>query len=101
MSRAAPAGSDTVDWGGLGAQLTLIPNPFTIVSNGGRNVSVSKAVAGDFLCRCAFDVESLEAEIEKLKQSGRASFDLACTIDHDGKRAVAFTGTYVVHATHS
>ena len=60
-------------------------------------VQYRKAVAGDFLCRCAFDVESLEAEIERFRESGRASFDLACTIDHGGKRAVAFTGKYVVH----
>jgi len=64
-------------------------------------VQYRKAVAGDFVCRCAFDPEALEAELEQFKTSGRTSFDLACTIDHDGKRAVAFTGRYVVHAKHS
>jgi thioesterase domain-containing protein len=61
-------------------------------------VQYRKAVAGDFVCRCVFDAEALEAVFDELKKSGRASFDLACTIDHDGKRAVAFTGKYVVHA---
>jgi thioesterase domain-containing protein len=61
-------------------------------------VQYRKAVAGDFVCRCVFDAEALEAVFDEFKKSGRASFDLACTIDHDGKRAVAFTGKYVVHA---
>ena len=61
-------------------------------------VQYRKAVAGDFVCRCATDGESLDSGLEKFKESGRASFDLACTIDHDGKRAVAFTARYVVHA---
>jgi thioesterase domain-containing protein len=61
-------------------------------------VQYRKAVAGDFVCRCTTDVESVEAGLRKFKESGRASFDLACTVDHDGKRAVAFTGKYVVHA---
>jgi thioesterase domain-containing protein len=63
-------------------------------------VQYRKAVAGDFVCRCALEPGALEAELEQLKESGRATFDLACTIDHDGKRAVAFTGRYVVHAKH-
>jgi thioesterase domain-containing protein len=61
-------------------------------------VQYRKAVASDFVCRCTTDVASMEAGLEKFKESGRANFDLACTIDHDGKRAVAFTGKYVVHA---
>ena len=61
-------------------------------------VQYRKAVAGDFVCRCTTDAESLASGLAKFEQSGRASFDLACTIDHDGKRAVAFTGKYVVHA---
>ena len=64
-------------------------------------VQYRKAVAGDFVCRCTTDAASLDAGLENLKKSGRASFDLACTIDHDGKRAVAFTGKYVVHAKDS
>jgi thioesterase domain-containing protein len=64
-------------------------------------VQYRKAVAGDFVCRCVTEVEALDAGIEELKVAGRASFDLACTIDHDGKRAVAFTGRYVVHAKQS
>ena len=61
-------------------------------------VQYRKAVAGDFVCRCTTDAEALDAGLVQLKESGRASFDLACTIDHDGKRAVAFTGRYVVRA---
>jgi thioesterase domain-containing protein len=61
-------------------------------------VQYRKAVAGDFVCRCMPDAESLEAGLEEFKASGRASFDLACTIDYEGKRAVAFTGKYIVHA---
>ncbi|HET7607508.1 MAG TPA: YiiD C-terminal domain-containing protein [Gammaproteobacteria bacterium] len=64
-------------------------------------VQYRKAVAGDFVCRCTFDAAALEAELEQFKESGRASFDLACTIDHGGKRAVAFTGKYVIHAKRS
>ena len=64
-------------------------------------VQYRKAVAGDFVCRCAFDAEAFEPELEEFKASGRASFDLACTIDYDGKRAVAFTGRYVVHQKRS
>jgi thioesterase domain-containing protein len=64
-------------------------------------VQYRKAVAGDFVCRCAPDADSLAAGLDEFKASGRASFDLACTIDRDGKRAVAFTGKYVVHAKRS
>jgi thioesterase domain-containing protein len=64
-------------------------------------VQYRKAVAGDFVCRCMTDAEALEAGAGQFKESGRGSFDLACTIDHDGKRAVAFTGRYVVRAKHS
>ncbi|HEY3517653.1 MAG TPA: YiiD C-terminal domain-containing protein [Gammaproteobacteria bacterium] len=64
-------------------------------------VQYRKAVASDFVCRCVADAEALNAGLEQFKKSGRASFDLACTIDHDGKRAVAFTGRYVVHAKQS
>ena len=49
----------------------------------------------------AFDAAAVEGELENFKESGRASFDVACTIDHGGKRAVAFTGKYVVHAKRS
>jgi thioesterase domain-containing protein len=64
-------------------------------------VQYRKAVAADFICRCTTDAGQLDAGLTTFKESGRASFDLACTIDHDGKRAVAFTGKYVVHAKHS
>jgi thioesterase domain-containing protein len=64
-------------------------------------VQYRKAVASDFVCRCVPDAAALEAGLEQFKESGRASFELECTIDHSGKRAVAFTGRYVVHAKQS
>jgi Ca2+-binding RTX toxin-like protein len=48
-SQAALGGSDFVDWKSLGPLGTQIPQPFTIASNGGRNATVSKALAGPFL----------------------------------------------------
>ena len=47
-SRAALAGTDSVDWGTLGRTGTIVANPFTILSTAGRSISVSKAVAGTF-----------------------------------------------------
>src|SRR5688572_32855991 len=44
-------------------------------------VQYRKAVAGDFVCGCTTDPESLGSGLEKFKESGLASFDLACTID--------------------
>lgn len=46
--RAALGGTDFIDWGGLGPSGTNAPNGFTIASNGGLNVAVSKPSAGDF-----------------------------------------------------
>lgn len=61
-------------------------------------IQFRKAVAGDLVCRCTPDAAVLRAGLETFEATGRASFDVECTIDHDGKRAVAFTGRYVVHA---
>ena len=61
-------------------------------------VKYRKGVAGDCICRCELDADALRAGIEELEGSGRASFELACTIDYRDKHAVTFTGTYVVHA---
>ena len=60
-----------------------------------------KCVARDFACRCAWDSAALNAGLETFKASGRASFDLVCTIDSDNKRAVTFNGEYVVHTKHA
>jgi len=64
-------------------------------------VQYRKGVEGEFLCACTLDADALEAGIEKFKASGRASFDLVCTIDRGEKRAVTFSGKYVVHAKHA
>jgi hypothetical protein len=47
-SRAALAGTDSVDWGTLGPQWTVVPNPSTVLSTRGVSVTVSKTVADSF-----------------------------------------------------
>ena len=64
-------------------------------------VQYRKGVARDFVCRCAWDAGALDAGVERFKASGRASFDLICTIDNEDKRAVTFNGKYIVHAAHA
>ena len=59
-----------------------------------------KAVSGDLVCRCTTEPETLAAAFAPFAESGRASLALSCTIDAGDKLAVAFEGTYVVHATH-
>ncbi len=58
-----------------------------------------KAVSGDLVCQCTTEPQSLDAAFAGFATSGRASLPLSCTIDAGGKLAVAFEGTYVVHAT--
>ncbi len=41
-SRPALGGNDYVDWGVLGPSYTVVTNPFTITSNGGLGMTVSK-----------------------------------------------------------
>ena len=57
-----------------------------------------KAVSGDLVCSCMTEVQSLDAAFAGFAASGRASLPLSCIIDAGGKLAVAFEGTYVVHA---
>ena len=64
-------------------------------------VQYRKGVARDFFCHCAWDADAFKAALDKLDASGRASFDLLCTIDSGEKRAVTFNGNYVVHAKHT
>ena len=64
-------------------------------------IQFRKGVAGDHVCRCTPDPDALEAGIDQFKATGRATFDAVCTIDHGEKRAVTFTGQYVVHAKHA
>ncbi len=61
-------------------------------------IQYRKAVTGDLVCRCAPDTAAAVAALEQFKAGGRAAFDLACEIDNAGKRAVSFTGQYVVQA---
>jgi thioesterase domain-containing protein len=65
------------------------------------DIHYRKAVAGELVCRCTPDGEELRDGLELFAAKGRASFELACAIDHEDKRAVTFTGKYVVHAQHS
>jgi thioesterase domain-containing protein len=60
-----------------------------------------KAVAGELICHCTLEPAALRAGLEQFAATGRASFDLACAIDHADKRAVTFNGKYVVHAQRS
>ena len=55
-------------------------------------------MTSDLLCRCTPDAAALAAGVEQLAAKGRATFDVACAIESDGKRAVSFTAAYVVHA---
>lgn len=65
------------------------------------DIHYRKAVDGELLCRCTPDADALRAGLEQFAAQGRASFALACTIDHAAKRAVTFSGKYVVHAQHA
>ncbi len=47
-SRPALGGNDYVDWGTLGPSYTVVNNPFTISSNGGLGMTVSKPTSGSF-----------------------------------------------------
>jgi thioesterase domain-containing protein len=60
-----------------------------------------KAVEGELVCRCTPDAEALRAGLTQFAATGRARFDLTCSVDHGEQRAVTFTGKYVVHAQHS
>jgi thioesterase domain-containing protein len=64
-------------------------------------IQYRKAVTGDLVCRCTPEAAALAASVEQLEAKGRARLDLACTIESDGKRAVSFTGVYVVHSKHA
>jgi hypothetical protein len=48
-SRAALAGTDSLDWAKLGAPGTSVANPFTVSSTAGRSVTVNKTESGTFL----------------------------------------------------
>jgi thioesterase domain-containing protein len=62
------------------------------------DIHYRKAVAGELVCRCAPDADALRAGVDQFATTERASFELVCAVDHADKRAVTFTGKYVVHA---
>jgi hypothetical protein len=53
------------------------------------------------VCRCTPETEALRLGLEQFKATRRATFELVCTVDNADKRAVTFTGKYVVHAQHA
>ena len=57
-----------------------------------------KAVTGDLVCVCTPDTAAIAAAVEQFRGMGRASLPLDCTINVGERRAVTFTGTYVVQA---
>jgi thioesterase domain-containing protein len=61
-------------------------------------IQYRKAVTGDLVCHCALDAVAVSTELERFKATGRAAFEVGCDIDSGSKRAVIFTGQYVVHA---
>ena len=52
-------------------------------------------------CRCTPELEVVRTALDELPTKGRATVDLVCTIDSDDKRAVTFTGKYVVYPPHA
>jgi thioesterase domain-containing protein len=63
-------------------------------------IQYRKAVTGDLVATCAPDTATVTAALELFRGMGRASLSLDCTIDVGERRAVTFTGTYVVQAPH-
>jgi thioesterase domain-containing protein len=63
-------------------------------------IKYRKAVTGDIVCRCAPEPGVVTAALAEFPRTGRASLPLACRIEAADKLAVAFDGTYVVHAAH-
>ncbi len=63
-------------------------------------IQYRKAVTGDLVCVCAPDTAAVAAALEQFRGLGRASLSLDCTIDAGERRAVSFTGTYVVQTPH-
>lgn len=60
-------------------------------------IQYRKGVGGDFVCRCELDREALTA-LDQFAAAGRASVELACSIESGAKPAVIFAGRYAVHA---
>jgi thioesterase domain-containing protein len=64
------------------------------------HIQYRKAVSGDIVCGCTLEPAALATCMEQLTTSGRTRLPLTCAIDAEGKRAVTFEGTYVVHTRH-
>jgi thioesterase domain-containing protein len=84
-------------WGSTWLALKLAGLDGSIVVSESR-IQYRKAVAGEIVCACRPDRAVLATSLEDLRAHGRANLPLVCTVDAGGKRAVAFEGTYVVHA---
>jgi thioesterase domain-containing protein len=84
-------------WGATWLKLRERGLPGVIVVADSR-IQYRKAVTSDLVCRCTLDATALDAALAAFASTGRLRLDLACTIDVGDKRAVNFTGTYVVHA---
>jgi thioesterase domain-containing protein len=65
------------------------------------NIQYRKAVADGLVCACTPDTDAMNEGLALFATKRRASFDLVCTVDAAGKRAVTFAGRYVVHAQHA
>ena len=63
-------------------------------------IQYRRAVTSELVCLCAPDTAAVAAAFEQFRGVGRASLTLDCTIDVGERRAVTFTGTYVVQAPH-
>ena len=86
-------------WGALWLAFRERGLPGVIVVADAR-IQYRKAVSGDLICRCTRDAGALATSLAQFESTGRLRLDLACTIDAGEKRAVSFTGTYVVRAEH-
>src|SRR5262245_51847357 len=59
-------------------------------------IQYRRRVTGDLVCSCALDAAAVATALEQFRASGRANLSLESTIDNEERRAVTFTGTYVV-----
>ena len=84
-------------WGSTWLALRLAGLGGQIVVSESR-IQYRKAVAGEIVCCCKPEPAALASSLGDLGATGRASLPLVCTVDANGKRAVTFEGTYVVHA---
>jgi thioesterase domain-containing protein len=82
-------------WGMTWLQLRVHQLDGGIVLADGR-IAYRRAVAENIVCSCRFDAALHAANLTRLRSGGAASFNLACTIEAEGRRAVLFKGRYAV-----